>query len=140
MAGFQRRDGPAQRASKDGARDAGDAGKLSLQMRDVSDLLKESSYWAEQSGSPVVRADDVQRALDARIARADRVRDVLITGDFFVTPPRTIFDLEAALRGVALVDIGAAVERFFTGADVGLLSVAPGDFARAIEAAAASRR
>ncbi|MCC7040686.1 MAG: hypothetical protein IT516_10305 [Burkholderiales bacterium] len=66
---------------------------------------------------------------------AARIRDVLITGDFFVTPPRTIFDLEAALRGVPAGDAGAAVERFFAQANVGLLSTSPADFRRAIEAA-----
>jgi len=72
--------------------------------------------------------------------RADRLREVLITGDFFVTPPRTIFDLESALRGAATSDVAAAVERFFTGAGVSLLTVAPADFARAIEAALATGR
>jgi lipoate-protein ligase A len=65
----------------------------------------------------------------------DRVRDVLVTGDFFVTPPRVVFDLEAALRGVATTDIGAAIEHFFARASVGLLSAAPADFASAINAA-----
>ena len=64
-----------------------------------------------------------------------RIREVLITGDFFVTPPRTIFDLEAALRGVAVQDAGGAVERFLAGADVGTLSVSPADFRSAVEAA-----
>ena len=70
--------------------------------------------------------------------RGDRVRDVLITGDFFVTPPRTIFDLESTLRGVAASEAGAAVERFFARANVGLLSASPADFRRAIEAAIAA--
>lgn len=65
----------------------------------------------------------------------DRVRDVLVTGDFFVTPPRVVFDLEAALRGVATTDIGAAIEDFFARASVGLLSASPADFASAINAA-----
>ena len=64
-----------------------------------------------------------------------RIRDVLITGDFFVTPPRTIFDLEAALRGVAASEAGGAVERFFAQAGVGRLSTSRDDFRRAIEAA-----
>ncbi|HEX8013276.1 MAG TPA: lipoate--protein ligase family protein [Casimicrobiaceae bacterium] len=70
-------------------------------------------------------------------ATLERIREVLITGDFFVTPPRTIFDLEAALRGVGARDAGAAVERFFAKASVGLLSVSPADFRRAVEAAVA---
>jgi lipoate-protein ligase A len=69
--------------------------------------------------------------------RGERIREVLITGDFFVTPPRTVFDLEARLRNVPVTDVGAAVERFFAEANVGLLSVSPADFRAAIEAALA---
>jgi lipoate-protein ligase A len=64
--------------------------------------------------------------------RDERIREVLVTGDFFVTPPRRIFDLEAALRGAALADIESAVEAFFAQPGGGLLTVAPADFARAI--------
>ena len=32
--------------------------------------------------------------------RRERLREVLITGDFFMTPPRALYDLEAALHGV----------------------------------------
>jgi lipoate-protein ligase A len=70
--------------------------------------------------------------------RRDRIREVLITGDFFVTPPRTVLDLEGALRGVASAAVGDAVDRFFTEARVGLLTVPPADFRKAIEAAVAS--
>jgi lipoate-protein ligase A len=69
-----------------------------------------------------------------------RVREVLITGDFFVTPPRVVFDLEAALRGVPVAQIGATIERFFAHAKVGLLTVSPSDFRAAIEAAVAGVR
>lgn len=70
----------------------------------------------------------------------DRIREVLITGDFFVTPPRTIFDLEASLRNVAVADAGAAIERFFAQAKVGLLTISPADFRTAFEAAIGSGR
>jgi lipoate-protein ligase A len=69
-----------------------------------------------------------------------RIREVLITGDFFVTPPRVIFDLEASLRGVAVTEIGAAVDRFFAGAKVGLLTIAPADFRQVLERAVATGR
>lgn len=68
-----------------------------------------------------------------------RIREALITGDFFVTPPRLIFDLEAALRGAVAEDVDARVDAFFKSADVGLLSIAPGDFAAAVTAAIGSR-
>ena len=68
----------------------------------------------------------------------DRFREVVITGDFFVTPPRIIYDLEAALRGTAVADAAKAVETFFEAAGVGLLTAAPADFIAAIAAAVAS--
>jgi len=72
--------------------------------------------------------------------RNDRIREVLITGDFFVTPPRTIYDLEAALRNVEAARAGAAIERFFSGANVGMLTLAPADFRTAVESAIGARR
>ena len=71
-------------------------------------------------------------------ARDDRIREVLVTGDFFVTPPRVIYDLEAALRGVPADEARAAAQAFFQSARVGLLTVSPAEFAAAIEAAVAA--
>ncbi len=62
----------------------------------------------------------------------NRIREIVVTGDFFVTPPSTILDLEAALRGVPLDDLEAEVERFFAETKVGLLTAAPADFSHAI--------
>lgn len=58
---------------------------------------------------------------------------VLISGDFFVTPPRIVFDLEAYLKGVRLDDIAPAVERFFQDSDVDTLSVTPADFQASLQ-------
>ncbi|MGB5334664.1 MAG: biotin/lipoate A/B protein ligase family protein, partial [Woeseiaceae bacterium] len=46
---------------------------------------------------------------------------VLITGDFFITPPRVIFDLEASLQGARLPEIDATIRRFFEETDIGML-------------------
>ena len=62
----------------------------------------------------------------------DRIREIVITGDFFVTPPQTIMNLEAALRGERLADVEDRLNRFFEEARVGLLTAAPADFAEAI--------
>ncbi|WP_343079103.1 biotin/lipoate A/B protein ligase family protein [Ostreiculturibacter nitratireducens] len=71
--------------------------------------------------------------------RQDRIREIQFTGDFFVTPPRVIPDLEAALRGLAVDDAEAAVAEFFAAAGVGLLTAAPSDFALALKMAAENR-
>lgn len=66
---------------------------------------------------------------------ARRIREALLTGDFFVTPPRTVFDLEAHLRGVPAIQAGSAVSDFFAARKPDLLTIAPDDFRRVIEAA-----
>jgi lipoate---protein ligase len=68
---------------------------------------------------------------------ATRIAQVLITGDFFVAPPRVIFDLESALRGAHVADIGTTVDGFFCANPVGALSVTAMDFRRSLEAAVA---
>lgn len=69
----------------------------------------------------------------------DRIREALITGDFIITPPRIIVDLEASLRGLKTYDIDRHVADFFAKSNVGLLSVAPSDFSAAMNAALAGR-
>ena len=56
----------------------------------------------------------------------------VISGDFFVTPPRVVFDLESALAGVRLDEVEPAIEHFFESSDVDTLSVTPADFKASI--------
>jgi lipoate-protein ligase A len=57
---------------------------------------------------------------------------VLISGDFFVTPPRIVFDLESALQGLRLDEVDSAIEAFFAASEVDTLSVSPADFQASI--------
>jgi len=67
-----------------------------------------------------------------------RIGQVLITGDFFVAPPRTVLDLEAALRGAYVADSAGIIGQFFVEHPVEALSVTPEDFRRSIELAVAA--
>ncbi len=69
----------------------------------------------------------------------NRLQRVLITGDFFVTPPRVVFDLEAALAGISLDDVESTVELFFAETDIEMLSVTGEDFVASIDDAIAKR-
>lgn len=71
---------------------------------------------------------------------AQRIAHALITGDFFVTPPRLVLDLEATLRGLPVSEAGSAVDAFFTAARPDLLSIRPEDFRAAIVTAASGGR
>ena len=68
-----------------------------------------------------------------------RLQRVLVTGDFFVTPPRVVFDLEAALAGTRLEDIESTVEQFFEETAIEMLSVTADDFIASIADAVARR-
>jgi lipoate-protein ligase A len=59
----------------------------------------------------LVRKGGALRA-DLRLERG-RIREALVTGDVFLSPPRALLDLEASLRGVEAEKAGAAVEAFF---------------------------
>lgn len=65
------------RIVEQGSRLVGDAKKLSVEMRSLTDLLCEADYWSRDRHSEIVQAEDVQRAIDARIYRLDRLRERL---------------------------------------------------------------
>ena len=56
---------------------AEDAERLSTHMLNIVDLLREADHWARVSGRKVTGKADVQRAIDAQIRRADRLRDTV---------------------------------------------------------------
>lgn len=53
----------------------GDAEKLTTQTRNLSDLLREAEYWARRENAGMVQAQHVERAIEAQIYRADRLRE-----------------------------------------------------------------
>jgi len=63
------------RVIEQAARDAGDREKLSLRMRDLLDLLRESDFWTREKAQTVVTAAHVENAIDAREQRAGRIYD-----------------------------------------------------------------
>jgi len=65
----------------------------------------------------------------------NRLHAALITGDFFVTPPRLVYDLESQLRGARIVELPRLVRDFFRQAGAEVLSVTPDDFIAAIQSA-----
>jgi lon-related putative ATP-dependent protease len=82
------------RVVEQSARLAGDAERLSAHMQSVSNLLRETSYWAGKAGRDVATAADVQKALDAQFYRLGRVRERM---------------QEQILRQTVLIDTDGAV-------------------------------
>lgn len=104
------------------ARMAGDAGKLCTRTREIADLINEANHCAKDAGRAIVSRDDVDRALAARIHRADRLRDSV---------------RDAVLRENVLIDTGGS----HTGQINGLAVVELGDFmfARPVRITATAR-
>ncbi|HEX6317480.1 MAG TPA: AAA family ATPase [Burkholderiales bacterium] len=92
------------------ARDAGDAHKLSVRVQALADLLREADYWAGVAGRGVIGKPEVCRAIEAQIARSDRLRTRL---------------QEHIVRGSLLVDTAGSR----VGQSNGLAVVQLGDFA-----------
>jgi predicted ATP-dependent protease len=57
------------------ARLAGDSEKLSIQLQDISDLLSEANYWANEDKVDIISDKQVQVAIDHKVYRSDRVRE-----------------------------------------------------------------
>ncbi len=101
-------------------------------------LLDAAAVEGPQASATLVRRGGLLRA-DIRLEGPahDRIREVLITGDFFVSPPRIVYDLEASLRGLAAAEAGAAVEAFFARSECELVGLSPLDFREVVESALA---
>ncbi|MBC7228075.1 MAG: DUF116 domain-containing protein [Thermoflexales bacterium] len=71
------------------------------------------------------------------IVSAGRIREVLITGDFFAYPRRAILDLEARLKGLLaeIETVRSVVEDFFENGDVRIPGVTAADFVRTFQEA-----
>jgi lon-related putative ATP-dependent protease len=57
------------------ARVAGDGERLDLGVGDLADLLREADYEAQKEALTVVTSREVQKAIDARTFRSDRIRE-----------------------------------------------------------------
>ncbi|MFU8807212.1 MAG: AAA family ATPase, partial [Bradymonadaceae bacterium] len=70
------------------ARLARDSEKLTTHMENITDLLRESHFFARREGKEKVGADDVEEAINAQERRLSRIRDLFIEettrGTYFI--------------------------------------------------------
>jgi len=59
--------------------------KLSLRMAEINDLLQEADCWAGQAESPVIRGEDVEKAIAEKIFRSnlyeEKIQEAMALGD-----------------------------------------------------------
>jgi lon-related putative ATP-dependent protease len=67
--------GGVARLMEESARHTGDSERLSADIRQATDLVREAHYWARHNGKELIGAEEVQQAIDGRVRRASRYRD-----------------------------------------------------------------
>lgn len=95
------------------ARMVGDAEKLTTQVQDIADLLREADYWAGQAGGSdgrvggAVTAADVDKAIEKQIYRSDRLRERIqetILRDIFLIDTRG--EKIGQVNGLSVIQLG----------------------------------
>ncbi len=106
----------------------------------VAEINDPSSEHGVFAGSHTSTGGTIESFVKLEGPTRDVLQRVLISGDFFVTPPRVVFDLESHLNGTRLDEIEASIRQFFDKTDIGMLSVAADDFTASIANAVESAR
>jgi lon-related putative ATP-dependent protease len=95
------------RLMEDSARRIGDNERLSSDIQRTTDLVREAHYWADQAGQALIGAEEVQKAIDARIRRGSRVRDrmqeELLRETFLI---ETSGERVGQINGLAVMQLG----------------------------------
>lgn len=90
-----------------GSRLSGHQQKLATRFGAVADLVRESSYWSSRNGHDIVRAEDVQHALNERIFRAnsmeERLHEQILENTLLIA---TDGNVVGQVNGLSVVDTG----------------------------------
>lgn len=90
-----------------GSRLAEHQDKLSSRFSEIADLVRESSYWARKEGQEIVKAEHVERALNEKIYRSNRIEERL---QELMTEGTLIVDTSGEkigqVNGLAVIDLG----------------------------------
>jgi lon-related putative ATP-dependent protease len=82
-------------------------GKLSLRFSELTDMIRESSYWAGQEGRPTVEASHVDKALEEKIYRAnlleERIQELFADGTIMVDVAGAV---AGQVNGLSVYDLG----------------------------------
>lgn len=90
-----------------GSRLAGHQGKLSSKFSDIADVIMEANYWAKKSGNRIVKNLHVEKALNEKVFRTNRIEERL---QEMVVEGTIIIDTEGEKVGqvnsLAVLDMG----------------------------------
>jgi lon-related putative ATP-dependent protease len=67
--------GAVARLIEHAGRIADDNQKLTTRFGDIADVMREGDYWAERTSRDIIGEDEIEKAIQQQIRRADRVRE-----------------------------------------------------------------
>ena len=95
------------RVIEESARHAGDAERLSAQVRKVADLVREAHHYASGDHRKTITAGDIQRAIDQQMRRAsrlqDRIQEEILRGTLLID---TAGSVTGQVNGLSVMEIG----------------------------------
>jgi lon-related putative ATP-dependent protease len=90
-----------------GSRLAEHQNKLTSRFSEIADILREASYWASKSNDMVITEKHVQKAIDERVFRTNRIeerlREMILEGTLIVD---TEGERIGQVNGLAVIDLG----------------------------------
>lgn len=90
-----------------GSRLAEHQDKLSSRFSEIADIIREASYWASKGGNNIVTGEHVQKAIDEKIYRTNRIearlREMILEGTIIVD---TEGEKIGQVNGLAVIDLG----------------------------------
>lgn len=90
-----------------GSRLASHQEKLSSRFSEITDLIRESNYWAKKNGSDIVRDVDIEKALREKIYRTNRIeerlREMVMEGTIII---ETAGEKVGQINGLAVLGMG----------------------------------
>ena len=90
-----------------GSRLAGHQNKLSSKFSEIADVIIEANYWAQKAGSTIVKNEHVERALNEKVFRAnkieERLQEMVIEGTLIIN---TEGEMIGQINGLAILDMG----------------------------------
>jgi lon-related putative ATP-dependent protease len=90
-----------------GARQAGDRQKVSAASAEITDVVREAAYWARKDNGHLVSARHVQKALDQRVFRSNRIEEELRE---LITQGTVLVDIDGRkvgqVNGLAVLQLG----------------------------------
>jgi lon-related putative ATP-dependent protease len=90
-----------------GSRLAGHQKKLSSKFNEIADIIIEANYWAQKTGSALVKDEHVEKALNEKIFRVnrieERIQEMILEGTMIIN---TEGEKTGQINGLAILDMG----------------------------------